>query len=197
MTRVVLKRVPPPNIIHGILSAAFPGERNRETNENLWRVDDLENSKELLIVSPNAPELQRIVREIGVLDARNKTLDYKPFLGRIDQGQTWNFRLCANPVEHKKQNRNGKRGKIYALRSVTEQLEWLDRKSAEHGFDVKGCSVAGDTWKVFDAVRIRAVTFEGLLAVDNAEKFRVALMKGIGRGKAYGCGLLTIARTQV
>jgi len=205
MTRVMLKRVQQPNIIHGILSAAFPGKRSEKTNESLWRVDSVEDRKELLIVSVSSPELKLIVEKIGADDERNKTLDYAPFLGRIKNGQTWNFRLCANPVEHKKKNPSDKRGKIYALRSVLEQLQWLDKQGFEHGFSVKGCSIINDEWRIFkagkngekNAVRIRAITFEGLLSITNAEVFRLALTRGIGRGKAYGCGLLTIARAQV
>ena len=38
------------------------------------------------------------------------------------------------------------------------------------------------------------VTYEGLLTVTDAAKFREALTSGIGRGKAYGLGLLTVVR---
>jgi len=202
MTRIMLKRVPPPNIIHGIVAAAFPGQRNDKTNESLWRIDKLGDDRALIIVSTSCPDQRRIVDEIGanrfgVENDRNKTLDYRPFLGRIENDQTWNFRLCANPVEHKKQKPDDKRGKIFALRFLPEQLEWLDRQGRKRGFIVKGCDVIGDEWKVFNKVRIRAITFDGLLSITDAEAFRVALANGIGRGKAYGCGLLTIARVQV
>ena len=43
-------------------------------------------------------------------------------------------------------------------------------------------------------VRLLSVTYEGLLTVTDAQKFRDALTGGIGRGKAYGMGLLTIVR---
>ena len=42
-------------------------------------------------------------------------------------------------------------------------------------------------------VTIRAVVFEGILKVTDAELFRSALASGIGPAKAYGCGLLTLA----
>ena len=111
MTRVILKRVPPPNIIHGVVSAAFPGKRNEKANENLWRVDTLEEAVALLIVSATSPDLALIVNEIGSGNDRNKTLNYEPFLRRIECGQVWNFRLCANPVEHKKKDSSDNRGK--------------------------------------------------------------------------------------
>ena len=39
-----------------------------------------------------------------------------------------------------------------------------------------------------------AVTYEGVLTVTDTELFCKALTEGIGRGKAYGMGLLTVAR---
>ena len=37
------------------------------------------------------------------------------------------------------------------------------------------------------------VVFEGTLKVTDADAFREALVKGIGREKAFGSGMLTIA----
>ena len=114
ITRVFLKRLPTPNIIHGLLSSAFPGERNNAANENLWRTDDIGDSKVLIIVSESSPEIRQIVSEIGANRAKaeisiddkhqDKTIDYDAFLKHIETGQEWNFRLCANPIEHVKQN---------------------------------------------------------------------------------------------
>ena len=38
-----------------------------------------------------------------------------------------------------------------------------------------------------------SVTYEGVLTVVDAEIFKKALVNGIGREKAYGMGLLTVA----
>ena len=50
------------------------------------------------------------------------------------------------------------------------------------------------TQKTGEQVKLLGVTYEGLLTVTDAEKFREALISGIGRGKAYGLGLLTVVR---
>jgi len=207
ITRVSLRRYPAPNIIHGIIAAAFPGRRSDIVNENLWRVDNLGERRILLIVSVNSPDLQKITSEMGAKniaanqngenDKPDKTIDYQPFLTQLRNDQVWNFRLCANPVEHKKEGPAGKRGKILALHSVPEQLEWLDRQGTKYGFSITSSSVIGDSWIVFGNVRIRSITFDGILHVTDADAFRIALSRGIGRGKAYGCGLLTVAKVQI
>lgn len=43
-------------------------------------------------------------------------------------------------------------------------------------------------------VSLLSVTFEGFLTVTDADLFRCTLTEGIGRGKAYGMGMLTVVR---
>jgi CRISPR system Cascade subunit CasE len=45
-------------------------------------------------------------------------------------------------------------------------------------------------------VTLRTATFEGILTISDLERFRRTLLSGIGRAKAYGCGLLTIVRAE-
>ena len=45
-------------------------------------------------------------------------------------------------------------------------------------------------------VTLLSVAYEGLLTVTDAEAFRHTLTEGVGRGKAYGMGLLTIIRPE-
>ncbi|MGW0671914.1 type I-E CRISPR-associated protein Cas6/Cse3/CasE [Streptomyces sp. NPDC002746] len=44
-----------------------------------------------------------------------------------------------------------------------------------------------------NAVRIAAVTYQGRLRVTEPEVFRLRLASGLGKAKAYGCGLMTLA----
>ena len=43
-------------------------------------------------------------------------------------------------------------------------------------------------------IRYSTVDFQGILTVVNTDRFRRALFSGIGRSKAFGCGLLLIKR---
>ena len=45
-------------------------------------------------------------------------------------------------------------------------------------------------------MKILSVTYEGTLEVTDVERFKKALTEGIGRGKAYGMGMMTIVRAQ-
>ena len=43
-------------------------------------------------------------------------------------------------------------------------------------------------------VAVKKVTYEGVLQVTDPEQFRALLCQGMGRGKAYGLGLMTVMR---
>lgn len=43
-------------------------------------------------------------------------------------------------------------------------------------------------------VTLAVAEYEGVLQITDLEAFKSMLVNGLGRGKAYGCGLLTLAR---
>lgn len=185
-----------PGIFHGAVERAFPGERKRR----LWRVDTLGGAYFLLILSEDAPDLSDAVTELGFDGEGWESKDCAPLLQRVADGSVWRFRLCANPTYSVKSGDG--RGKVHAHKTSEHQGLWLLRQSEKHGFcvDPEEFGVVQSQWYRFSkaagakpAVSFLAVTYEGLLTVADAQKFRAALQTGIGRGKAYGAGLLTIA----
>ena len=128
----------------------------------------------------------------------------------LRKGQVLRFRLRANPtrkVDTKSgpdgQRRNGKR---VDLRTETQQIEWLSRRADRAGFRLVPAYPDGNA----PAVRVGAseklrgrttnrlvtlagVLFDGLMEVTDPDKLRLAIREGIGPGKAFGCGLLSLA----
>ncbi|MGC8880509.1 MAG: type I-E CRISPR-associated protein Cas6/Cse3/CasE [Anaerolineae bacterium] len=120
----------------------------------------------------------------------------KPFTPAFTRGQPLLFRLRANPTV----KRDGKRCGLYR---EEEQRAWLERKAAQNGFSVLGVLVqregivGGRICRAPEEVhplRLLAVRFDGLLRVDDPERFQDALRQGIGSGKGLGFGLLSLAR---
>lgn len=135
--------------------------------------------------------------------------------GRIAGGMLLMFRLQANPtkrignsdqIAHERFKDKKKRRRV-ELRTDEERISWLKRKGEESGFRLTNVKVAPipniasveegkiKGWRT-DCDRpmtFGSVVFEGILQVTDVEKFREALQKGIGSGKAYGFGLLSIA----
>jgi CRISPR system Cascade subunit CasE len=89
------------------------------------------------------------------------------------------------------------------LRREEDQIAWLRRKGEQGGFEVMGVRVQGvekeegqrrGGGRRGSGLTLAAVIFEGHLRITAAEKFyEVSLARGIGPGKAYGMGLLSLA----
>ena len=135
---------------------------------------------------------------------------------RIVPGMQLLFRLRANPTRTISDRTPGREdrllGKRVALLREKEQLAWLARKGDQHGFhllttelnpevsSVHAASQANERgWRPgrdgIDGAKLTfgAVLFNGCLEVSDGELFRAALANGIGSGKAFGFGLLSIA----
>jgi len=127
------------------------------------------------------------------------TRDYDEFLDHIELEQAWRFRLCANPV-HSVKSDSGQRGKIYGHVTVGQQKQWLLARSEKNGFILSEDSfdVVERNIRKFNRggklVTLSEAIFEGLLTVTDSELFTSALRNGIGRAKAYGCGLITLVK---
>lgn len=171
------------------------------------------------------------------------TRDVGPVFAAITVGQRLGFRLRANPTKRlslsrpddptylepdkllkshrEKADRIGKgTGPRVALLKPDEQVQWLVRQGARHGFALvpqertwtarvdPGAPAAPDapsfvlttasarTGGARGRQRVQlthnAVTFDGELTVTDADAFRIALRTGIGPAKAYGFGLLSV-----
>lgn len=185
-----------PQHIHGAVENAFSGERQRR----LWRLDTLDDKLYLLIVSEDAPNLSGISAQFGT-DEPGQTKDYTPFLERLGENSLWRFRLTVNPTKSVKTEAEA-RGTVKALVTTAGAEKWLADRAQKHGFQLQPnqFGVTGTRWLHFRkhgggrTVSLYSVTIEGVLLITDVEAFRKTLTEGIGRGKAYGQGLLTITR---
>lgn len=119
----------------------------------------------------------------------------------LNAGRVLRFRLRANPTRKidTKSGPNGEKrnGRRVPLATAEAQIAWLSRKGKDHGFDLLevhvAASGAAELIQSYSTGRtFQAVLFEGRLVVRDPERIRTALERGIGPGKAYGCGLLSI-----
>ncbi len=185
-----------PSLFHGAIESAFPGERQRR----LWRLDDLNDRKYLLVLSEKAPDLSNAAAQFSAEGVKAETRDYTLLLNKCVKGTKWRFRLTANPT-YSVPNENG-RGRVCAHTTTEHQRQWLMKQSEKHGFALEENSfdVTRVKWYQFGKgssrkrVSMLSVTYEGILTVTDDAMFRKALTDGIGREKAYGAGLMTLMR---
>lgn len=89
----------------------------------------------------------------------------------------------------------------------TAVADWLlgaegkEGVAARHGFTVLDDSLQVDAYlqhrlprRGAEPIQLSTVDLSGVLQVQDSERFRKALLGGVGHGKAFGCGLLLVRR---
>ncbi len=179
----------------------------------LFRREQVQGWPSYYVVSERLPETRQKIW----------TVEHKNYQPKITAGQQLAFRLRVNPVvtvttkQGKKQrhdvvmnlkkkldfNKLSKRDRPPEIELVQQAgIEWLLKRAEAAGFSFQQTSVLIDGYmqhKVFkkkqkQAIRYSSLDYEGVLTVMDVEKFASALFHGIGRSKAFGCGLLLIKR---
>lgn len=112
-------------------------------------------------------------------------------------GHRLRFRLRANPTVKKKVEgkHNGRREGVL---SEQAQLAWLMRKAEAGGFRILSCVVIDEKQLEVrkpggQRLSFRSVLFEGTIEVVEPNAFLNTIEHGIGPGKAFGFGLLSVA----
>jgi CRISPR system Cascade subunit CasE len=82
-------------------------------------------------------------------------------------------------------------------------FDWLARRAEPAGFAVQQESTLIQPGYIYvkkgrdgNGQRLRTVRFDGVLRVTNPEALRNTVIRGLGPGKAFGCGLLSTAPCQ-
>ncbi|MBD0708221.1 MULTISPECIES: type I-E CRISPR-associated protein Cas6/Cse3/CasE [unclassified Streptomyces] len=233
-----------PHRMHGAVNMAFPRPpaRDGENPRVLWRLDQAPGDRlDLLVSSPDRPDFAHLAEQAGWPSLGREgwtTFAYAEFLDALAEGDTWAFRLTANPVHHirRAQDPVGAPTKRTAHLTVRHQIQWLLKQQERAGFTVLRRSdpplaqmpspvadapppEAAEEWgyqvTVHDRapvqfgrptrdssrpaaapgadVRFARATFDGRLRITGMAAFRRALTHGLGKSKAYGCGLMTLA----
>jgi CRISPR system Cascade subunit CasE len=201
-----------PEGLHKTVMRLFPmsaGPQPRQAHGVLHRLDESSDGRLMLLVQslvrPDAAALPA-----GYLADSKHEPDLVPAgaenpsiravgeeRARIAAGSRWAFRLKANATR-KVDTKTGpdgmkKNGRRVPLHGDESLLEWLKRHGEAAGFAVVAARVTKAPAKG-RGVRLAGAVFDGILEVSNADAFRDALAAGVGPAKAFGFGLLSIAR---
>jgi CRISPR system Cascade subunit CasE len=127
------------------------------------------------------------------------------------------FRLRANPTRRLGKTAASNIGKRVGIYEEEKQLDWLQRKAEQSGFRLLRTQIVqGDKlqWEELRQIERRKteenntnqpdekrppktgvleVQFDGILQVTDPTAFLTAIQAGIGSGKAFGFGLLSVA----
>ncbi|MCK2214769.1 type I-E CRISPR-associated protein Cas6/Cse3/CasE [Actinomadura sp. ATCC 31491] len=181
-----------PDRLHKRLMLLVPddiGDRARATAGVLFRVEETRQGTQLLVQSSMKPELERLPDGYGEISVR----ELGTLLGNLRAGLRVQYRIAANPSKRLGKSAGENAGKIQALRGPDAE-EWWGAKAAGHGLAVATVQALSERdIRAKGSVRHAVVRFDGSGVVTDPDALRAAVLSGIGRGKSYGCGLLSLA----
>ncbi|MFJ2620777.1 type I-E CRISPR-associated protein Cas6/Cse3/CasE [Glutamicibacter sp. NPDC087344] len=206
-----------PHRLHGAIMKMFdPAPHGHSGDQRvLWRIDSFTTSTWLYIVSTEKPATTDFHEEAGLSQFAPETQDYTRVLDQIEQGKRYGFRLTGNTMKSAVDagSPNAKRpelvrGKRVPIIHDAQKVEWLQRQGALHGFSILESADIGPMVRIGasgnrrfkrknSTVTLHSTQFDGTLRVDDLQAFRAALVSGIGRGKAYGLGLMSLAPARI
>lgn len=172
-----------------------------DTRRFVYRFDLHSNPPTMWVVSEDLPNGN--ADELWHVESKA----YRP---DIRSGDMFEFKLKANPT-HKtpdgkrhsiithanKNNRDDYESKAELIQDVGEG--WITRKGYSHGFKVLSVQVGShrrETWsdKSNRLATINTLDYNGYLVVEDVGKFQNVLFRGIGRSRAFGCGMVMVKR---
>lgn len=124
------------------------------------------------------------------LDVENvDTTGYDNWLNNIQENASYRFTVTCAPVKTVQ-------GRKVPLHDRQERQAWLARVLEEHGARLRYADISNPDRTVFtrskQTVTFVGFTVQGILQVTNPSRFRDLLTNGMGKGRAYGYGMLTI-----
>lgn len=186
----------------------------------LFRIDPLPGGRAVILVQSAArPDWDYAFRNAGYLlvacEVRLFNLDFQ-------MGQNLRFRLVANPTKRLSRNSLEADGQPINEKWVGKRVpvrndqlfEWLARQTEPKDRDgqkiIPGFSVKEDYTNIQPGYiyvnkkknqddrgqRLRSVRYHGILQVTDPDGLRQTIIQGIGPGKAFGFGLLSLAPCQ-
>lgn len=183
--------------LHRTLMRLVPdglGPAARSSAGMLFRVETVRQGSRVLVQTAVAPETSNLPQGYG--SVRSK--DIAAVLDTLASGLAVRYRIAANPSKRLPRGwagESGRPGEVVPLRGAAAD-DWWAGRAADHGLELRSLlSRPLPDARGGGARRIRhAVTqFDGIAVVKEPEAVREAVLNGIGRGKSYGCGLLSLA----
>lgn len=172
--------------VHRIVYDLFEMSRspNSQDSSGILHADlgKKKDKRQILILSNREPRRP----ERGSLETRIISPEFFMY-------PAYRFAITINPVI-----RNNNTGKIVPIKDRGTIEQWFSEKTPSHGFEVVPGTLQINSIKVDrftkgnSSITLGKANLAGLLYVRDRDQFIRAVRNGIGRGKAFGCGLLQI-----
>ena len=184
-----------PQDMHRSLMSMFPDAPDGSDSPRrhfgvLWRIEPA-SSPTVLVQSSQAPDFDRLPS--GYASCQTKPVD--DHLASLTTGLAIAYRVVLNPVKISRRSDTETRTVIPS----GERAAWWARLASKTGLrlhDAPALTGLHDRHLRRSGTRfpLYSVRVDGAAEIVDPDLLRAAVANGIGRAKAWGCGLLTVAR---
>jgi CRISPR system Cascade subunit CasE len=182
---------------HRIVLAGFPGATSRQQAGVLYSYTPptADQPPQLVVQSTTKPDWSHLPGQ----QSRSipQVQDIARFWDQVSTAEPYLFRLTASPCRGVGGHGGNRiRGTRTPIPDPIAQVDWLARilsDAADLGRVQVTAPVKTTGRQHGRTITLTSVTFSGELALTNPTRLREQAVAGIGPGKAYGNGLLTIA----
>jgi CRISPR system Cascade subunit CasE len=137
---------------------------------------------------------------------------YKRYDPDFEKNQHLQFRLLANPTKRLRKDSRERNGEPVQAKWVGKRVpvganqlvDWLSRRAEDRGFSVDPDNIQVQPGYVYvdkrrndQKARLRSARYDGILTVNDPEKFLETIVSGIGPAKGFGFGLLSVIPVSV
>jgi CRISPR system Cascade subunit CasE len=175
------------------------GPQPRHAAGLLFRLEPHPRHPVLLIQTTSPPDLTRLPDGYGTADTRDLT----PLLTALTPGRAVHYRITANPSVRNRPARHATAtgqdprppGKISGLHHEAA-LAWWQRRASQAGITLHNATATPCAYRRRDHTSgpYHTLTrFEGTAYITDPAALAAAVCTGIGKGKPYGAGLLSLA----
>lgn len=181
------------------------GVYDRKEQNLLYFKPNLDDSK--LIIQSEQPIPEGNAEKYGYAHESN---DMTEMINSIHDGDDVYFLAKLAPV---KNSPDGRKRKM-SIKTLEERFEWVKRRLKDNGAEIKENTAISElttekiewthmpksndgTEKIRQEGSVYAHVYQGMLHIIDADKFRNAVHTGIGRNKAYGCGMLLVRKAEI
>jgi CRISPR system Cascade subunit CasE len=186
--------------MHRTLMRMVPDDLGKTPRQNaglLFRLDHTEDADLLLVQATTVLTPQRLPGGYGTTEVK----DLAPLFTALRANLPVRYRVALNPAKRARlpleRKEKKERGKIIPLIGAEADQWWL-RRAEEAGLHVLTMAAtplrpATAPDHADHAVRHHLTRYDGNATVTDPRALTAALISGIGRGKSYGAGLLSLA----
>ncbi|MDT0392368.1 type I-E CRISPR-associated protein Cas6/Cse3/CasE [Streptomyces dubilierae] len=170
------------------------GNAPRQQAGLLYRLEETDTSS-ILLVQAATLDPARLPTGYGQADVKSLA----PMFTALRKGLGVRYRIVLNPAKRERLSleEKGKRGRIVPLSGADADQWWL-RRAAEAGLDLHvltptSMEPARPRTSNASGMRHSLLRYDGTATVTDPDALKEAVIHGIGRGKPYGAGLLSLA----